>query len=187
MRINDLYSTPIAVVDDVYVDPSTIAQRAQKLVEHKNSRPSDWYCTTNTTIHYDNRVDRDNTIKPLADSVQTHLNTYSQQIWKEDCQIIHCWANVSKSNDGQERHNHITRSTVHISAVYYPQVEDSNQSEKLIFAPPFALYDIISTEREMVRVKTNRLIIFPAYLEHYFVPIHRNINKISIAFNAIVK
>lgn len=185
MRVHELYSTPIAIVDNVYHNPVEIAQRAQQLVRSRNSRPSDWYCTINTTHHYDQHVERDPIIKPAVDAIQVHLNAYTQKVWGNDCRIVGCWANEANSGEYQEQHHHIGKAMVHVAAVYYPQI-DPNAKEILIFAPPFPLYDMFSTTRETVNLWTNRLVMFPGYLEHYFVPKQRDINKISIAFNCVL-
>jgi hypothetical protein len=178
--IKEMFSTPVWIIDDVYTDPREISQQALLRIQSKNLTPPKWQCNSLSTYSYDSQLHKSLDFKPLIDKIMESVNQYTQNYWKMNSRMINCWANLSKSLHFQEQHHHLGISPLQVSAVYYSQVQDN---EKLTFHPPFINFSVFGEHFEKIDIKTNRLVIFPAYLEHSFRPVERTIDKISLSFN----
>ena len=109
----------------------------------------------------------------------------------EDVTITDMWANVLKPGEGHPPHTH---SNNFLSGVYYLY---SDRTAGITFQDPRAQADIIVPRKKEKNLdnsnlafyasKTNRAIIFPAWLYHW-VPINKSTkNRISISWNIQIK
>lgn len=178
----------MVIVDDFYHAPQAIAQRAKRLIYVRSERSPSWQSEALTTIHYDDQLHNDSIIKPLYDNVCTHVREYSTKYFNSDRSVITgCWVTLAKSNMHVEQHNHIGRTINHISAIYYAQME--SEVEDLILHPPNTTHTMITQGllAYKMTMRSNRLIIFPGYLDHSFKPQERTINRVSVSFNYYVE
>lgn len=182
MNTADLFATPIALFDDVYPNPGEIVEAAIGAVGDTGT-PGGWQCDISSSFSKS---------KKFADQLPTFKQTitkvaseYCQKHWGKDARMIESWANIAKTGQYQEQHDHIGRTFTIFCGVYYPQLEEG---EKLMFHTPYRIIGLLDPKKINVAInlKPNRLILFPAYLEHSFGPRQREVDKVSIAFNFTV-
>lgn len=182
MNSADLFATPIALFDDVYPNPGEIVEAAIKAVGDTGT-PGGWQCDISSSFSV-SKVFADQ-LPIFKETILKAASQYCQKHWGRDARMIESWANIAKTGQYQEQHNHIGRTNTMFCAVYYPQL---GEQEKLSFHTPYATLGLLDPSKINVAInlKPNRLILFPAYLEHSFGPRQREVDKVSIAFNFIV-
>ena len=112
----------------------------------------------------------------------------------DDIELTGMWSNVLKPGETHPPHTH---SNNFISGVYYVQADndpftpDINfldpRGQTCVLQPHQKRYTIYNSTKYSVSAKINRMILFPSWLSHY-VPInYSKSDRISIAFNAMLK
>lgn len=179
LKTFDLFATPIALVDDLYPDCQQIVQSAYVIVGD-NKTPAMWLCDINST--YSTLATSIDLLPSLKQYVHKAANEYSNLHWNKQCMFVNSWVNIANSYHYQEQHHHIgVNQQIKFCAIYYPQVQEN---EKLIFHTPFvSIFSFNGKDKVFVNIRNNMLVLFPAYLEHSFRSIHRDVDKISIACN----
>ena len=182
MNSGDLFATPIALFDDVYPDPGEIAEAAIKAVGDTGT-PGGWDCNISSSFSVSKQFA--DQLPIFRETIIKAASQYCQKHWGKDARMVESWANVAKTDQYQEQHDHIGRQHVIFCGAYYPQLGDG---EKLSFHTPYRTLGLLDPTKTRVRInlKPNRLILFPSYLEHSFGPKQREIAKVSVAFNFIV-
>lgn len=179
----DLFATQIALFDDVYINPSEVVEAAIVAVGNTGT-PGGWDCNISSSYAKD---------KKFADQLPAFKAAILASVWQysrihfgKDVVMSESWANIAKSGQYQEQHDHIGRTGAVCSAVYYPQV---GEGETLVFHSPYRTisYHDSTKSKTTLNVKQNRMFVFPVYLEHSFKAIERSTDKISIAFNFVVR
>jgi hypothetical protein len=179
MKPADLFATPIALFDDVYANPQEIAQAAIKAVGTTGT-PSGWECNISSSFSIDKKFA--DQLPAFKEAILKAASLYCQKHWGKNARMVESWANVAKTGQYQEQHDHMGRTNTIFCAAYYPQL---GEGETLSFHTPYRTLGLLdpTKTRVPIGIKTNRLILFPAYLEHSFGPKQRAVDKISIAFN----
>ena len=179
-----IFPTPIALADDLCEDIEQIVEKAYHYCSNGKT-PEGWLCDINSTYSLSANALDDFPI--LKQQILIAATEYSMLHWKKDCKIINSWVNVAQSYQYQEQHHHLTggKDQVKFCAVYYPQV---HQTEVITFHSPFvSIVTFTGGHGSMsINIKPNRLILFPAYLEHSFRSIKREVDKISFSANFII-
>ena len=105
--------------------------------------------------------------------------------------ITDMWSNVLKSGETHRPHTH---SNNVLSGVFYV---DAEETAGIIFTDPRPQAGVLQPDVEKQFVDnaslikyesaTNRMILFPAWLQHYVPSVNSRKNRISIAFNVMLK
>ena len=112
----------------------------------------------------------------------------------DDIKLTGMWSNILKPGETHPPHTH---SNNYISGVYYVQADNKPTTPAINFLDPRGQtcvlqpqqkrYNIYNSTRHFLPAKVNRMILFPSWLSH-FVPInYSKSDRISIAFNAMLK
>ena len=112
----------------------------------------------------------------------------------DDIELTGMWSNVLKPGETHPPHTH---SNNYISGVYYVQADNNPNTPAINFIDPRGQtcvlqpqqkrYTIYNSTRHSLPARVNRMILFPSWLSH-FVPInYSKSDRISIAFNAMLK
>ena len=112
----------------------------------------------------------------------------------DDIELTGMWSNVLKPGETHPPHTH---SNNFISGVYYVQADNNPNTPAINFIDPRGQtcvlqpqqkrYTLYNSTKYSVSAKVNRMILFPSWLSH-FVPInYSKSDRISIAFNAMLK
>ena len=112
----------------------------------------------------------------------------------DDIELTGMWSNVLKPGETHPPHTH---SNNFISGVYYVQADNNPNTPAINFLDPRGQtcvlqpqqkrYTIYNSTRHSLPARVNRMILFPSWLSH-FVPInYSKSDRISIAFNAMLK
>ena len=112
----------------------------------------------------------------------------------DDIELTGMWSNVLKPGETHPPHTH---SNNFISGVYYVQADNDPKTPAINFIDPRGQtcvlqpqqkrYTIYNSTRHSLPARVNRMILFPSWLSH-FVPInYSKSDRISIAFNAMLK
>ena len=181
MKPADLFATPIALFDDLYPNPQEIAQAAIAVVGSTGT-PASWQCDISSSFGIDRQFA--NQLPAFKETILKAVSQYSQKHWNKDAIMIESWANVAKTGQYQEQHDHIGPTKTVFCAVYYPQI---GEQEKISFHTPYKMLALLDPMKTIVAInlRPNRLVVFPSYLEHSFRAIQRDVDKVSIAFNFI--
>ena len=113
-----------------------------------------------------------------------------------DVKMAGCWININGEGDTNSHHNH---PGAHMSGVFW--VKCNEKSGSLRFINPhtfdhFGLLDIITKEAKSkhllspayyMRPEEGSIAIFPSSLMHHVLPNEKDVDRISIAFNLILK
>jgi len=112
----------------------------------------------------------------------------------DDVKLTGMWSNILKPGETHPPHTH---SNNYISGVYYIQADNNPNTPAINFLDPRGQtcvlqpqqkrYTIYNSTRHFMPAQVNRMILFPSWLSH-FVPVnHSKSDRISIAFNAMLK
>ena len=112
----------------------------------------------------------------------------------DDIELTGMWSNILKPGETHPPHTH---SNNYISGVYYVQADNNPNTPAINFLDPRGQtcvlqpqqkrYTIYNSTRHSLPARVNRMILFPSWLSH-FVPInYSKSDRISIAFNAMLK
>ena len=102
------------------------------------------------------------------------------------------WSNILKP---QETHKPHTHSNNFVSGVYYLQTTNNSpainfldpRGQTCVLQPQQKEYTKYNSTRYFMPAMVNRMILFPSWLQHY-VPVNdSNEDRISIAFNCMLK
>lgn len=182
IRPANIFSTPIALADDLCENTEQIIDDAYQAVGDSRT-PEGWLCDISSTYSPSAKVLDD--FPMLKQQILIAATEYSVIHWKKNCIITNSWVNIAQSYQYQEQHHHISlgNSSAMFCAVYYPQVQEN---EVITFHSPFVSLVTFTGPQSCnvsINIKPNRLILFPAYLEHSFRSIKREIDKISFSAN----
>ena len=112
----------------------------------------------------------------------------------EDMELTGMWSNILKQGESHPPHTH---SNNFISGVFYVQAEDEPNTPAINFLDPRGQtcvlqpqqkkYTLYNSTRYFYPAIVNRMILFPSWLSH-FVPVnYSKTDRISIAFNTMLK
>ena len=129
-------------------------------------------------------------IDALMDSI-TEICQEIANTWEIDNTVVmnHAWANINRKHDFNHPHYH---PNCYFSAIYYVAAEENCGG--LVFNRPdlqghyITTYSSAYTEKcYRINPKSNLLIVFPSYLNHYVEPNLSDTARISIAMNFGIK
>jgi len=105
--------------------------------------------------------------------------------------ITDMWSNILKPGETHKPHAHANNF---LSVVYYPYAEETSgivfmdpRQQANVIKPRKIKHTIDNSDVFEYNSKTNKIIIFPSWLQH-FVPVnHSNKDRVSIAWNIQIK
>ena len=184
MKHDKLFSTHVFLFDDVLFSGDILNIR-KDITSSYNQETKNWQSKANLqkNIKYNLLSEKivENT-KKIFDTLSFEYQGFS---------ITDMWSNVLKPGETHRPHTH---SNNILSGVYYVEAQ---QTSGIIFSDPRPQAGVIQpdvTKQHLDNASvikydsaTNRMILFPSWLQHY-VPINETkSNRISIAFNIMLK
>ena len=184
MKHDKLFSTHIFLIDNV-IPENDILDIRKHIISTYNSDTKNWQSIADLhkMIIYDTLTDK---------ILEYSKNVFDKLELKYDSfKITDMWSNVLKPGETHRPHTH---SNNMLSGVYYV---DAVETSGIIFTDPRPQAGVIQPDvnkqildnASIVKYDsaTNRMILFPSWLQHY-VPVNEtNKNRISIAFNIMFK
>ena len=184
MKHVKLFSTHIFLIDNV-IPENDILDIRKHIISTYNSDTKNWQSIADLhkMIIYDTLTDK---------ILEYSKNVFDKLELKYDSfKITDMWSNVLKPGETHRPHTH---SNNMLSGVYYV---DAVETSGIIFTDPRPQAGVIQPDvnkqildnASIVKYDsaTNRMILFPSWLQHY-VPVNEtNKNRISIAFNIMFK
>ena len=184
MKHDKLFSTHIFLIDNV-IPENDILDIRKHIISTYNSDTKNWQSIADLhkMIIYDTLT---NKILEYSKNVFDNL-----ELKYDSFKITDMWSNVLKPGETHRPHTH---SNNMLSGVYYV---DAVETSGIIFTDPRPQAGVIQPDvnkqildnASVVKYDsvTNRMILFPSWLQHY-VPVNEtNKNRISIAFNIMFK
>ena len=184
MKHDKLFSTHIFLIDNV-IPENDILDIRKHIISTYNSDTKNWQSIADLhkMIIYDTLTDK---------ILEYSKNVFDKLELKYDSfKITDMWSNVLKPGETHRPHTH---SNNMLSGDYYV---DAIETSGIIFTDPRPQAGVIQPDvnkqildnASIVKYDsaTNRMILFPSWLQHY-VPVNEtNKNRISIAFNIMFK
>ena len=184
MKHDKLFSTHIFLIDNV-IPENDILDIRKHIISTYNSDTKNWQSIADLhkMIIYDTLTNK---------ILEYSKNVFDKLELKYDSfKITDMWSNVLKPGETHRPHTH---SNNMLSGVYYV---DAIETSGIIFTDPRPQAGVIQPDvnkqildnASIVKYDsaTNRMILFPSWLQHY-VPVNEtNKNRISIAFNIMFK
>ena len=184
MKHDKLFSTHIFLIDNVIPEKDILDIR-KHIISTYNSDTKNWQSIADLhkMIIYDTLTNK---------ILEYSKNVFDKLELKYDSfKITDMWSNVLKPGETHRPHTH---SNNMLSGVYYV---DAVETSGIIFTDPRPQAGVIQPDvnkqildnASIVKYDsaTNRMILFPSWLQHY-VPVNEtNKNRISIAFNIMFK
>ena len=184
MKHDKLFSTHVYLFDNV-IDNNSLLQIRKDITSSYNQTTKNWQSKANLhrNVLYDNLTHKvvENT-KNVFDNLKYEYKGFN---------ITDMWSNVLKPGETHRPHTH---SNNILSGVFYV---DAEQTSGIIFTDPRPQAGVIQPDVTQQFVDnaslikydsmTNRMILFPSWLQHYVPTNETNKNRISIAFNVMLK
>ena len=180
-----LFPTEVYIADDVLEEEYVDSMKEDILLSQQNKDKDNWQ--SDPKLHTKKKY------KALTDKIieVSKLVFKDKEYIYDTFQITDMWSNVLKPGEAHRPHTH---SNNILSGVYYVE---SDKAAGIQFYDPRPQAGVINPELKRftksnataweLHSVTNRMILFPSWLQH-LVPINRSKNKrISIAFNLMLK
>lgn len=135
----------------------------------------------------------DRRLTEIKSFIQVHLNQYTFNAFGRDSksfvEITTSWLNLTKP--GQAHHNHSHPNSIYSGVFYFKSLPQDN----LIITRPYPNLTPFSygknprymSDEKKISVKKGDLLIFPSTMHHRVDENKSNDDRISLAFNTIVK
>ena len=184
MKHDKLFSTNVYLIDNV-IDKNSLSIIKKDIISTYNQTTKNWQSKAN--LHKNSLYD--NLTKTI---VQYTKNVFDSLYFEySGFNITDMWSNVLKPGETHRPHTH---SNNILSGVFYVMAE---QTSGIIFTDPRPQAGVIQPDVTQQFVDnaslikydsmTNRMILFPSWLQHYVPTNETNKNRISIAFNVMLK
>ena len=185
-----IFPSVVNVIDDILEEKDLILIKDDIIESSKKVvRKMNWQSNHDTTLHQ-----KEPYINLGEVSFQLSKKYIDDLLYNYDSiYISSMWSNILKPGESFNPHTH---SNNFVSGVFYVEA-DEHQSPALgfldprpqagVFQPDVKNYNVENSTLWNYPAKTNRMILFPSWLQHY-VPVNcLNKNRISIAFNVMLK
>ena len=189
--IERIFPTSLYVFDDV-LEPEYIDSMLEDIIQSSKinleKRRANWQSEKNPKLYENPKY------KALGEAAldlsKKYLNDLKYQF--EDLVLTDMWSNILKL---QETHAPHTHSNNFVSGVYYLQTTSNSpaihfldpRGQTNVIQPHQKEFTIYNSTRYQMPAMVNRMILFPSWLQHY-VPVNDSgKDRISIAFNCMLK
>ena len=184
MKHDKLFSTHVYLFDNV-IDNNSLLQIRKDITSSYNQTTENWQSKAN--LHRNVLYD-----KLTHKVVENAKNVFDDLKYEyKGFNINDMWSNVLKPGETHRPHTH---SNNILSGVFYV---DAEQTSGIMFTDPRPQAGVIQPDVTQQFVDnaslikydsmTNRMILFPSWLQHYVPTNETNKNRISIAFNVMLK
>ena len=177
MKHDKLFSTHVYLFDNV-IDNNSLLQIRKDITSSYNQTTKNWQSKAN--LHRNKLYDK--LTNKVVDSLHFEYQGFN---------ITDMWSNVLKPGETHRPHTH---SNNILSGVFYV---DAEQTSGIMFTDPRPQAGVIQPDVTKQFVdnanvikydsSTNRMILFPSWLQHYVPTNETKSNRISIAFNVMLK
>ena len=185
-KFDHIFPTIINIIDDV-LEPEYIDSMVKHIMDSsKVGRKKNWQSEDNPHLHKHPKY------KALSDKVLEVSKMYIDdlQFEFESHYISGMWSNILKPGETHGTHTH---SNNFLSGVYYPQADGNSPAinfmdprpQASVIQPHATKYTKVNSNIYYYPAKTNRMLLFPSWLQHYVPANETNQNRISIAFNVM--
>ena len=193
LDIQRLFPTSIFVFDDVLEEEYIDSMKEDIIYSGKlntENRKFNWQSQNSNKLYELPKY------KELGRKALSNSKIYLEKLEYivEDINLTGMWSNILKNGEAHPPHTH---SNNFISGVFYVQAENEPNTPAInfldprgqtsILAPNVKQYTIYNSTRYFFPAIVNRMILFPSWLQH-FVPVnYSKVDRISIAFNLMLK
>ena len=185
IKMENIFPTNIQIADNVLEQEYVDSMHKDILFKGKEGRQENWQ--SHPKLHTEKKY------KALYDSVLVNAERYMKTLkWKYKSFIVtDMWANILKPGEMHRPHTH---SNNILSGVYYVVADNASgiqfydpRPQSNVMSPDVEEFDWINSSLWQYNSNTNRMIMFPSWLQH-MVPVNTTTsNRISIAFNIMLK
>ena len=193
LDIQRIFPTSIFCFDDV-LEPEYIDSMREDIIKsgkiNAEQRQANWQSVKNNKLY---ELPKYKELGKMAlNACIKYIDLLEYKL--DDIELTGMWSNILKPGETHPPHTH---SNNYISGVYYVQADNEPTTSAINFLDPRGQtcvlqpqqkrYNIYNSTRHSLPAKVNRMILFPSWLSH-FVPInYSKSDRISIAFNAMLK
>ena len=184
MKHDKLFSTHVYLFDNV-IDSNSLLQIRKDITSSYNQTTKNWQ--SKADLHKNKLYDK-LTYKVVENTKKVFDSLYFEY---QGFNITDMWSNVLKPGETHRPHTH---SNNILSGVFYV---DAKQTSGIMFTDPRPQAGVIQPDVTKQFVDnanvikydsmTNRMILFPSWLQHYVPTNETKSNRISIAFNVMLK
>lgn len=122
------------------------------------------------------------------ETLQTYVDSVFQPKHELAAHLTQSWVNMTPQGGAHHQHNH---PNALLSGVLYIATDQDSitfvQPERKLFSIPPAINNNYNAEKCSFKPSPNEIIVFPSYLFHQVETKQSEGERISLAFNAIVK
>jgi len=191
LNIERLFPTSIYVYDNV-LEPEYIESMTQDIIEssikNKENREANWQSATNPKLYKSPKY------KALGEAALNLSKKYLNDLnfLFEDLVLTDMWSNILKPGETHPPHTH---SNNFVSGVFYLKTKPNSpaihfidpRGQTVVLQPQQKEFNKYNSTRYFMPAMVNRMILFPSWLQHY-VPVNDSKeDRISIAFNCMLK
>ena len=180
-----IFPTPIHIIDNVLSDKD-INNIKKDIFKNTNINTTDnWQ--SNSFLHKNEKYN--SLTQKIIEIINKVLQDYEYDF--DSFEITGMWSNVLKPGEAHRPHTH---SNNFLSGVFYVESDEFANIQFMdprpaanVIEPTIKSYNKENSARWFFSSTKNTLIIFPSWLLHY-VPVNKsNNNRVSIAFNIMLK
>ena len=187
--IDKLFPTIIEVYDNVLEEEYIDSMKNDIIKSSKEvGRKENWQSNHNPSLHEHPKY------KALGDRVVELSKLYLDDLKfeYEEHYITGMWSNILKPGETHSPHTH---SNNLVSGVFYLQSNDNSPAitfidprpQTSVLQPQQTEYTKDNSTMYFYPAKVNRMVLFPSWLQHYVPKNNSNDDRISIAFNVMLK
>jgi uncharacterized protein (TIGR02466 family) len=191
VRKDYIFPTSITCIDNILeldVIDNINSHIKESSVLNEEKRITNWQSGKNPNLHTHIKY------KKLTDMVLHFSKVYLDDMSFEYEQhyVSGMWSNILKPGETHSPHTHANNI---VSGVYYTRAEDNSPAitfldprpQAKVLQPEAKEHNKLNSSMWYYPAKTNRLLLFPSWLQHY-VPVNKsNKDRYSIAFNVMIK
>lgn len=180
-----IFPTPIHLFDNV-LKKEDINNIKKDIYSYKDiDKKVDWQSDPflHTKLQYKSLTEK------IIESVELVLESYQYEY--DTFIITGMWATVLKTNGSHRPHTH---SNNILSGVFYVESDATvninfidPRPQANVFEPTIKSFNVENSSLYFYPSNENRLIIFPSWLQHYVSNNQSKFNRVSIAFNIMLK
>ena len=185
----ELFPTAVTLFDNV-LEPEYIDSMLSDILHTSTQigRKENWQSNHNPLLHKSPKY------KELGKKVLELSKMYLDDLLFEfeEHYITGMWSNILKP---EEYHSPHTHSNNLVSGVFYLQCKDDSPAitfidprpQSGVLQPQAKEYNVFNSTQYYYPAKVNTTILFPSWLQHYVPTNTSNKDRISIAFNVMIK
>tara|TARA_S200000501_G_C20537267_1_gene618449 strand:- start:67 stop:687 length:621 start_codon:yes stop_codon:yes gene_type:complete len=185
----ELFPTAVTLFDNI-LEPEYIDSMLSDILHTSTQigRKENWQSNHDPLLHKSPKY------KELGKKVLELSKMYLDDLLFEfeEHYITGMWSNILKTNETHSPHTH---SNNLVSGVFYLQTNEDSPAitfldprpQTSVLQPQATKFTRENSTMYYYPAKVNRMILFPSWLEHYVPKNNTSLNRVSIAFNVMLK